>query len=410
MTERDMHTDTLIPTGHVPEEIALNEDLKSIDGSNWTQPANRWWGFLNQDKLIPNPRNVPCGSGYVHEFGKGKRLDLSDLRLDYYEKDTPFEDAMKFLHNQALVVVHDNDIVFERYREGMTEQDRHTWMSVSKTSIPMVMGGLVDAGQIDLNNTFAPYYASPVGCWTDASIQATADMNLILDHYEIYDDPHSDHLKDEVACGYREPVNDEERQLAAMGARKRMQSIDTPASVSNDNQTRYDSVNTTALQFLCEDVSGQSFYTLFRDNVWAHIGAEKPAGFIADSQNTVDTGGGIFSTTRDLARYGLIFANKGVAPDGTRVFSEDWIDELRRPGAGTVYPYGKNYRYHNQTKSNGSAIAHMGWGGQLLYVVPEKKLIVAAFSALTVPSAADCESANLLLNLGDTIADMLPEV
>ena len=198
----------------------------------------------------------------MHAFGKGEQLALSDLRLDYYDKDTPFDEAMKQLHNQAIVIVQGNNIIFERYREGMTEHDRHTWMSISKTSIPAVMGHLVDDGKVDFDQDMSAYLKSPLGCWSDSNIQHTADMNLILDHCEVYDDPNSDHILDEFACGYRVPVSNQEKGLAVLGSRKHFASVDTPAVVTEDNVCRYDSANTNALMFLCEDITGRFFQNI----------------------------------------------------------------------------------------------------------------------------------------------------
>ena len=52
-------------------------------------------------------------------------------------------------------------------------------------------------------------------------------------------------------------------------------------------------------------------------------------------------------------------------------------------------------------------ISHLGWAGQMLYVHAEKKLAwwhSLPDPALTLPAAADLDSADALLDLGDAIA------
>jgi CubicO group peptidase (beta-lactamase class C family) len=402
MSKRDRTTDVLVASGSPPPTIEMNRDPTTITGANWSAPENRWWGFRHMDRVCPQPVEITCGDGWVHAFGE--RLDdLSDVAINYYGERADIERYLELICGKALLVVHDNHVVFERYCGEMTPADRHTWMSVSKTSIAALLGSLVGDGIVDLDRPASEYLKEPVGGWTHARVQDIADMNLVVEFEEVYEDPDSDVYRSEVAGGYRLPCDDSEAHDARVGMRKFLQAYERPAEVG-EGLCRYNSANTAVLGFVCEDVTGRRYTELFRDRIWRHIGAERPAGLLVDTQGMGDPGGGLFSTARDLARYGLIFANKGVAPDGSRVFPEAWIDELRRADAGTLYEYGQGYRYHNQIISNGESLAHLGWGGQMLYVHPEKKLVVVAFSAMTIPSAADEDSANALIDLGDAIA------
>lgn len=89
--------------------------------------------------------------------------------------------------------------------------------------------------------------------------------------------------------------------------------------------------------------------------------------------------GGLFSSVRELGRYLQLYLDGGVAPDGTRVLSEDTIDRL--VGAYTETPSGRygygwvtNERFgselHGHSGSIGVSTAYAGW-------LPEHDLGVA---------------------------------
>src|SRR4029079_17675041 len=69
----------------------------------------------------------------------------------------------------------------------------------------------------------------------------------------------------------------------------------------------YASVNTFLLGVLAERVSGLSFAELATRDVWSRIGAEADASVVISRNADAVTHGGLCSTLRDLARYGLLF-------------------------------------------------------------------------------------------------------
>jgi CubicO group peptidase (beta-lactamase class C family) len=110
---------------------------------------------------------------------------------------------------------------------------------------------------------------------------------------------------------------------------------------------------------------------------------------------------------RDLARYAQLYANKGVAADGTRVIPERWITECLDTSKGTCYYLGENYQYHNQMTSDGVALGHLGVGGQMLYANSESGVVVVQFSTLSSPSNGDLDVGNALYDIGRAVSEFL---
>ena len=102
---------------------------------------------------------------------------------------------------------------------------------------------------------------------------------------------------------------------------------------------------------------------------------------------TGGTDGGLGIRTRDLAKIGWLFLKDGMWK-GKRVISEAWIKEatqkITQRGRGNTY-YGYNWSSGSMS-FNGEIYeytAAFGYGGQTLYLIPDKDLIIAFTCELT---------------------------
>ena len=95
------------------------------------------------------------------------------------------------------------------------------------------------------------------------------------------------------------------------------------------------------------------------------------------------------------------------APDGTRVLSESWIDELLDGNRGTELPIGTGYRYHNQCMSNGRGLAHTGWVGQFLYADTVADIVIAKLSSVSESSGFQLELGTAYLDMADAVVASL---
>ena len=76
---------------------------------------------------------------------------------------------------------------------------------------------------------------------------------------------------------------------------------------------RYCSLATDVLGWALERVGGAPFPELFSREVWSRIGAEQDAEIMLDRSGFPVVEGGICTTLRDLARFGLICLEDGAA-------------------------------------------------------------------------------------------------
>ncbi|WP_349371388.1 serine hydrolase [Salinarimonas sp.] len=129
--------------------------------------------------------------------------------------------------------------------------------------------------------------------------------------------------------------------------------------------------------------------TLALANDW--LGAI-PGFRIADwerSPEGVHLGGNQMAVTpRSLLAFGETCAAGGRAPDGTQVIPEDWIEASWRPRTRSRWT-GDGYGYSWFAREIGGRDVRYAWGygGQMLYVVPDLALVVAVTSDESRPSA-----------------------
>ncbi|GGK43930.1 serine hydrolase domain-containing protein [Salinarimonas ramus] len=93
-------------------------------------------------------------------------------------------------------------------------------------------------------------------------------------------------------------------------------------------------------------------------------------------------------TPRSLLAFGETYAAGGRAADGTQVIPEAWVEESWRPRTRSRFTGdGYGYAWFARRLAGRDVRYAWGYGGQMLYVVPELDLVIAMTSDETRPSA-----------------------
>jgi CubicO group peptidase (beta-lactamase class C family) len=295
-----------------------------VTADNWIEgPYNRW-GFLHVRELA---RTAPIsrGDGPVLELPSDPR-DLGSVPVTFDGSATSFAESLAHTYADGVCVIHDGALVFEHYADGMGASDTHLLMSVSKSLTATLAGVLVGDGILDPDRAVTEYVAVLRGtAWEGCTLQHLLDMRAGTRFDEDdYGDPDSDGVLIDEISGYRPLRRPELPQ-------------DTPAwivGLENDrahgSAFKYRSILTDVLAWAVAEATGKRFPDLFSDAIWSRIGAECDAEIIVDTAGFPAAEGGICATLRDLARFGLMHLEGGVAA-GRRVVPAAWIDRLLTP-------------------------------------------------------------------------------
>jgi CubicO group peptidase (beta-lactamase class C family) len=350
-----------------------------VTPDNWILgPFNRW-GFLHVRELARTAR-IPRGAGPVTELPSAPR-DLGAVTLD----GMPLETALAAAYIDGICVIQDGRIAFEHYTAGMRPDDTHLLMSVSKSLTATLIGVLVGEGTLDAEAPVTAYVAALRGtAWEGCTVQHLLDMRAGTRFDEDdYSDPESDGVLLEYISGYRTHRRPDLPQ----------DTYEWILTLGNDREHgspfKYRSILTDVLAWVATAATGTRFPDLFSDRIWSRIGAERDAEIIVDAAGFPVVEGGICTTLRDLARFGLMHLQEGEIA-GTRVVPADWIRRLRTPPRELIDTFGDallagfpDACYHDAWwVADPAAGIYNGFGinGQRLLVHHPSRTVIARFS------------------------------
>ena len=116
------------------------------------------------------------------------------------------------------------------------------------------------------------------------------------------------------------------------------------------------------------------------ENSWVNIDGVKTQSVSGGGHN----GGGIFISSEDHGRFGLLFLNKGIW-DGKRVISEEWIKKSITPSeTNPEYGYmwwinstlGEDYQNTDWKNVPTNIFYGSGFGGNKVIIIPDENMVV----------------------------------
>ena len=274
----------------------------------------------------------------------------------------------------GMVVVRNGYTVFERYNNGFGPGDTHTVASVTKSFTSALIGIAIDAGYIkDIEQKvldFFPEYSPSAG-----------ERTIRMRHLLTMTAPIAWKTG---AKGY-EPLDRLRRQrdwvmfiltlLGRNGQFGRFQYSSAASHLLSAIITR------TTGMCACAFANERLFRPLGMGHIPEHdmksfsldnVFGKNVTGWIKDPQGNSTGGWGLCITPRDMARFGFLYVNRGMW-DNKQIVSETWVNASTAPNA-----HGYGYQWWLQE----AAYAASGSGGNHIFCVPGKDLVVAIASKL----------------------------
>jgi CubicO group peptidase (beta-lactamase class C family) len=356
--------------------------------ANWQDPPFNRWAFRHMRELIPsqlipaNGRSAPLPAAHV------PLPDPPIWRLD--GSTATAAGVFAGTYTDALVVLHHGRLVTERYEAGMTAATPHLLMSVSKSLVGCVAGVLADQGRLDPDAPVTDYVpeAEPSG-YAGATIRNLLDMRTGVAFRETYTALDAEVRVMERSMGWRpaEPGDPE-------GAYPYLTTLGRAGP--HGREFTYRSADSDMLGWACERASGTRMADLISALIWQPMGAERDGEITCDPLGSAIHDGGVSATARDLARFGQMLIDDGMA-QGHQVVPRAWLTATRAPEpsvreafAGTdhefVLPGGW---YRNQfwvlPGSGGPVLVCLGIHGQLVYADRAARAVVVKLSSWPDP-------------------------
>ncbi|MCX7514903.1 serine hydrolase domain-containing protein [Frateuria hangzhouensis] len=327
----------------------------------WTQ-AQREARFPKMYELFPSDR--AAHGKHVRALPQGR-----PLAMDGQDASAWLAGYMDKHHIAGVMVLQDGHVRLQRYAPGFGPQQRWTSFSVAKSVTSTLLGIALQQGYIhSMDDTLATYIPELHGtAYADVTVQQLLTMRSGVRWNEDYADADSD-----VAQMY---------DGACVGGRAHVLSYlaKLPRQWPAGTHWNYNTAETDLLGILVQRATHQSLAGYLARSVWQPFGMAADAYWIKDECDGSDTGGsGLSATLADYARLGQ-FMLEGGRIDGKPVIADAWLQGALRRQADVDEP-DRGYGYLWWTDTDGSYAA-IGIFGQLVYVDPARKLVIAQVAA-----------------------------
>lgn len=268
----------------------------------------------------------------------------------------PLLDYLALKNSKGFIILVNGRIVLENYFNGHSASTVWYWASAGKTLTSTMTGIAQQEGFLNINNKVSDYLGTG---WTSMPL---AKENLITNKHLLT-----------MTSGIEDITNGDDV---------------TPAKLTYkaDAGTRWAYHNVyVKLQDVIASASGQSWNNYFNTKLKDKIG-------MTGSWVQVDNNIIYYSTTRSMARFGLLTLNKGKW-ENTTILNETYFNEATNTSQNINLSYGYLWwlngkaSYHLpvlQNQFTGSLIPTgltdmlmaLGKNDQKIYVVPSKKMVV----------------------------------
>lgn len=369
-------------------------DLSRIgyDGTTWDQPWHLARGQITTAERMPSAELEPGGPSIP--IPAGERLDVAQLTFTdplTARAMTGSQFMDRRLYSDALAVVHDGHVVFETYRNAVTETDRHVAHSCSKTLTTMMVGIAIEEGMLETSCPMTEYVPElgALSAWHPVTLEHVLDMATGLDLEENYEDPDSMYWRYAHAVGYYTGESAATGDTLAFVATELTRADELPGLSFN-----YGSYLTNLLPIALANVYGTPAVDLYEDRIYRHLGAERPALVNLDPAGNPIVEGQINLTLRDFIRWGYLLLNDGRSLGGAQVIPNNWVEDsfASSPARAAAFARGADAEampgaeYHNQTwvLEPGRVVSMLGIHGQFCWVDRETHTMIVGFSSYPV--------------------------
>jgi CubicO group peptidase (beta-lactamase class C family) len=290
----------------------------------------------------------------------------------------------------AVVIVRHGKLVFEQYFAGYDEPwgqgggphdfdatAKHDMRSASKSVISLLVGIAIDRKLIASTDEpvvkFFPEYAAIKSPGWD---QVTLHHLLTMSSGMQWDENR----------GWKDPKNDEPHLSNEADPTRYI--LSKPIAQPPDTVWAYNGGGTDLLGDIIERVSGKPLEAFARETLFEPLGISD-LEWMKYGNGKVASAVGLRVRPRDAAKIGQLMLNRG-AWGGRQIVSPEWIEQSVRPRFQAIGYFSGLFFYGQQWWLGRSIaqekevkwIAAMGSGGQRIFIVPDRDLVVMTTSGL----------------------------
>ena len=297
-----------------------------------------------------------------HELDPDKLTEMVNL----------IREGERYPRMQSLLIVRHGCLVIEEYFNKWTADRLHILQSVTKSFTSALIGMAIAEGKIkSLDEKVLDFFpdmediANMDERKASIRIKDLLTMRSGVDYHENgQDSPH--HQLNRTPTGWDKFY------------------LDRPMRGEPGKNFNYDSGGVILLSAILKSRTGMHADIYAENTLFKSLGIEKKF-WVKNREGHAHTGGGLALRTRDMARFGLLYLNKGKW-GGKQVIPEDWIQESFTKHVDFGNPdqdvIGYGYLWWIQRPDPMGNVkeyiyAARGAHGQYIFIMPEHDMVVA---------------------------------
>jgi CubicO group peptidase (beta-lactamase class C family) len=290
---------------------------------------------------------------------------------------------------KGVLVVRNGYVVFENYYQGYDRSDYHHVFSVTKSVISALVGVALKEDRIEnLDQRLPEFFPEHFGPGTDARKRQITVENLLT-----------------MTNGFRlnSLFNNKGFEQIMSSDDVVEASIGQPMAKEPGEEFNYNEGDAHLLSAILTKTTGQSALVYAHENLFGPLGIDsdpdasiqadpanirrfEQAGFVwADDEQGNSVGAfGLKLTARDMAKIGYLYLQDGrwegrqIVPRGyVRASTREQLETGYSPAGG---PAGYGYLWWTRKVEGYRAFYASGYGGHLIYVIPELNLVAVIVS------------------------------
>ncbi|WBU88972.1 serine hydrolase domain-containing protein [Cellulophaga omnivescoria] len=332
--------------------------------------------LINDDydptKFILQPKRDFTKTGLPFPYGNKDQKDTVFNNVDYTKLSKAIDlgfsnpDIQK---TRSTIVIYKDQIIAEQYAGGFTKDTKILGWSMTKSIVSTLYGILQCNGKLNVNQL------APIKEWQNDDRKNITYNHLLRMQSGLEWDENYTEISDATKMLFLEA------DMTLVQQKK--EAIAKPTEIWN-----YSSGTSNLLSGLLKKnfKSHQEYldfpYASLIDKIGMHsmlIEADMEGNYVGSSYG--------WATTRDWAKFGLLYLHKGNW-NGERIFDANWVDYVSKPTIHSNGTYGAHFwlnaegRFPDVPKDMYYA---SGYQGQYVFVIPSKNLVVVRTGLATYP-------------------------
>ena len=393
--------------------VPPSPDSQVTFGNYREVPFNRW-AFRNMG--APTHTVVMPRAGDIHRFQRGEIANWDSSVFD-----RTFEEN----YADGVVVIQGDRILHERYFHDFGPHDQHIWFSMTKSLVSAAFGKLLLTGEVDLDSRTADVVPELEDSgFNRTTVQEVLNHSTAIDFKENYTDPKSDFfLFYAPALGMAwipGAADAQPGKTDIYGVHDFLVNFIKPDKALRPGDAfDYNSANADVLGWISARLSGMALDDFLTASIWSKLGTEHDAFIVVDRAYMPVATGGMNSTLRDAARFGVMVRDGGRF-NGEQVVPEVWVDRILKLDRSLVGNMAANQKYsadpwiayHNMwwvLNANPGEFCAVGIHGQVIYINRGANTVMAWFSSQPTASSANNPTFHAKLDAARELARQLSE-